>query len=442
MRLFLPHDLLRHRFKRWSAGLCVALSLAIASGCGKDQGYSGPPLAEQLDANDAPTSPPGAPRDPTAAPAQASHAEQASAVAQAFSDKPILPDQFRRGDIQFSAGGFVKRPPLAPPPRSEPAAPAGPYLAQPAPRPTQPFAGRTELASFDHSPFPFNGSRPNADGPFFSVREQGRLGHRTSSGRVYWAHESYNERRSLLHVPEGFDPDRPSVLVLFFHGHRARLERDIRDRYLIADQITASGMNAVVVAPQFAVEANDSSIGRFWDAGFMKLYLDEAAQKLARMMGRSDKRPAFERMPIVVVGYSGGFEPAGQALTNSGVRERIRGVVLLDAAYGRFDAFAQWMQTTPQGFFVSAYTSSTARGNRHLMEAAIEAGQSPRTQMPSQLKPGARIFLSVPVSHESYVTQAWAPYPLADLLRRLPDLPQRKNAEPQATSSVPTRARN
>jgi hypothetical protein len=243
-------------------------------------------------------------------------------------------------------------------------------------------------------------------------------------------------------VPEGFDPDKPSVLVLFFHGHRARLERDIRDRYLVAEQITASGMNAVIVAPQFAVEANDSSIGRFWEPGFMKLYLDEAAQKLARMMGRPEKRNAFERMPVIVIGYSGGFEPTGHALKNSGIRDRIRGVVLLDAAYGQFGAFAQWMRAAPQGFFVSAYTSSTANGNRQLMAAASEAGQSFRTQMPPQLQPGARVFISAPVSHESYVTDAWAHYPISDLLRRLPDLARRKGAEPLVTSSIPARRRD
>jgi hypothetical protein len=62
--------------------------------------------------------------------------------------------------------------------------------------------------------------------------------------------------------------------------------------------------------------------------------------------------------------------------------------------------------------------------------------------MPAQLQPGARIFLSAPVSHESYVTEAWAHYPLADMLRRLPDLPRRKGSEPLVTSSIPQRPRN
>lgn len=438
-RLWLP-DLFRRHLFRWAGACCVALALAAVSGCTRDPGNQEATLGELSDANGEAS--PGAAQASVQDPRQASQLARGSTEAHVFSSVPDLPDQFRREAIQLSPGGFVQRPPIASASTSASASSNRARPAEPVLKFSQPFAGQTELAVFDHSPFPFNGSRPSSDEPFFNVREQGWLGHRTSSGRVYWAHQTYRERRSLLHIPEGFDPDKPSVLVLFFHGHRASLERDVRDRYLVAQQITASGMNAVVVAPHFAIEANDSSIGRFWETGFMRLYLEEAAQKLAQMISRADKRLVFERMPIIIVGYSGGFEAAGQALAHSGIRDRIRGVVLLDAAYGRFDGFSQWMRTTPQGFFLSAYTSSTARGNRLLMAMVSEAGQGLRTQMPAQLLPGARVFISAPVSHENYVTEAWAPYPLADLLRRLPDLPRRKEAAAHFTSSLPNRLQN
>ncbi len=436
MRHSFPPRQSRHRASRWMVGLCVVAGLALLSGCGKDSGDRNTALSDLVEILDK-----GGGEEPAE---ETPVAESPAAGPQVFAASPEYPDQFRRGPIRFDTA-FVQRPPIAPSPTVEPPQPLPPSrarLVDPAPAPSPHFAGRTELASFEHSPFPFEGSRPDWDTPFFNVKEQGRRGHRTASGRVYWAHETYNERRSLLHIPDGFDPDRPAVLVFFFHGHRARLERDIRDRYLVAEQISASGMNAIIIAPQFAVEANDSSIGRFWEPGFMKLYLDEAAQKFARMMGRPEKRSIFEHMPIIVVGYSGGFEPTGHALKNSGIRERIRGVVLLDAAYGQFAAFSQWMRNRPEGFFLSAYTSSTARGNRQLMDAVSEAGQSYRTQMPAQLQPGARIFISAPVSHESYVTDAWAHYPLADMLRRLPDLPRRKGSEALVTSSITQRPRH
>jgi hypothetical protein len=281
------------------------------SGCGKDSGDRNTAILDVIDL-------PGdsglasAEANPAAAAASPANPQASdSEIRELFATTSDYPDQFRRGPVQFGDRQLTNRPPIAgatpqqaqgpfapPPPPSARQQALSPAAPAPSQAPSQKFTGATQLATFENSPFPFSGSRPGFEAPFFNVSEGGRRGHRTGAGRVYWAHETYSERRSLIHVPEGFNPEKPAVLVLFFHGHRARLERDIQKRYLIADQITASGMNAVIVAPQFAIEANDSSIGRFWEPGFMKAYLDEAADKMARMMGRPAARAAFERMPV------------------------------------------------------------------------------------------------------------------------------------------------
>ena len=46
-------------------------------------------------------------------------------------------------------------------------------------------------------------------------------------------------------------------MVVFFHGHGANLAQDVLDRQQVPEQITAAGVNAVLVAPQFAVNAAD-----------------------------------------------------------------------------------------------------------------------------------------------------------------------------------------
>ena len=51
-----------------------------------------------------------------------------------------------------------------------------------------------------------------------------------------------------------FDVRKPGVIVVFFHGNGATLERDVRDRQLVPQQISDSGVNAVLLAPQLAVE--------------------------------------------------------------------------------------------------------------------------------------------------------------------------------------------
>ena len=72
---------------------------------------------------------------------------------------------------------------------------------------------------------------------------------------------------------------------MFFHGNGATLTRDVRNRQQVPRQIVESGLNAVLVAPQFAVDAADSSAGRFWEPGVFAQFLSEAADQLARLHG-------------------------------------------------------------------------------------------------------------------------------------------------------------
>src|SRR6516225_8357099 len=151
----------------------------------------------------------------------------------------------------------------------------------------------TKLVEFDAAPFPYDG------GP-----------------------GSYHDRRVLLHIPKGFDASRPGVMVLFFHGHRATLERDVRDRQQVPAQISASGMNAVLVAPQFAVDAADSSVGRLSEPGAVARFVAEAADKLARLHGDPLTAKTFAKMRIIIVGYSGGFLPTAYSLSIGGLASR------------------------------------------------------------------------------------------------------------------------
>ena len=116
---------------------------------------------------------------------------------------------------------------------------------------------KTSLVDFQTAPFPYHGRLPGSNRPFLSAGEPGHRGHVNFRGRVFWESETFSDNRVLLHVPPGFDPKRPAVIVVYFHGHGANLARDVRDRQQVPAQITAAGINAVLVAPQFAVNAAD-----------------------------------------------------------------------------------------------------------------------------------------------------------------------------------------
>jgi len=283
----------------------------------------------------------------------------------------------------------------------------------------------TTLVSMKSSAFPYFGNNPASDAPFLNIAKGDRRGHRSYSGRVFWQDETYNDSRVLMHVPEHFDVRKPGVIVVFFHGNGATLERDVRDRQLVPKQITDSGANAVLLAPQLAVDAADSSAGKFWQPGGFKRFMAESADHLARATGDPNSARAFANMPIVIVGYSGGFLPTAWSLEVGGLSDRVRGVVLLDAVYGEMDKFASWIESHRSGFFVSAYTSGTARRDRELMSTLRQKGISVAEDMDGPLRPGSVVFVETGdgITHRDYVTRAWTRDPLKDVLVKMSATP-------------------
>ena len=283
----------------------------------------------------------------------------------------------------------------------------------------------TALASFATAPFPYDGTIAGTDKPFINVEENGRRGHKTPFGRLYWEDETYSDNRVLLHIPKGFDVAKPSVMIVYFHGHGATLRRDVLRRQRVPAQITASGVNAVLVAPQLAVDAADSSAGKFWEPGAFKRFVNEAAQRLAKLHGDPRSVRTFASMPIVIVAYSGGYMPAAWCASRGGLGDRVRGVILLDALYGEVDKFASWIERDPSAFFVSTYLGSTEDKNAKLEQVLAARQVAFNTALEPRLEPGSVTIFpgatgsTTKVNHRDLVTHAWVENPVADLLRRL-----------------------
>jgi hypothetical protein len=280
---------------------------------------------------------------------------------------------------------------------------------------------RAKLVEFDSAPFPYAGMVPPTNKPFLDVEENGRRGHRTGSGRIYWEDETYSDRQVLLHLPKGFDARRPSLLIVFFHGHGARLADDVYLRQKVPAQISSSGVNAALVAPQLALNAADSSAGKFWEPGAFARFLGEAAQHLARLHGDPRSVRSFASMPVVIVAYSGGYLATAWSVHHGGIGNRLQGVVLFDALYGEIDAFADWITRQKTAFFVSTYSRYTEGRNIKLQKILAERQIAFTTALEPRLNPGSVAFLPAPkeAHHKDFLTHAWVDAPLQDLLARL-----------------------
>jgi hypothetical protein len=286
---------------------------------------------------------------------------------------------------------------------------------------------KSALVEFRSSPFPYDGMIPEKDVPFLNVNEGGRLGHQAPRGGLYWQDETYSDRRALLYMPAGFDINKPALMVVFFHGNDASLMRDVVERQQVPRQLAEAGLNAVLLAPQFAVDARDSSAGKFWQPGGFARFLDEANGHFAKLFGDERKKSAFARIPVVLVAYSGGYHPAAYALKLGGAGERIRGVVLLDALYGEGDKFADWITARhSHAFFISAYSDSSRAGNGELMDLLAAKHIKFETAKPAKLGRTGVTFLDAGpgIVHVDFLSHAWADRPLQWVLARISGFPR------------------
>ena len=311
----------------------------------------------------------------------------------------------------------------APKPAAKPAPVHAAKPAAPAPPPGLKEA-KTQLVAFDASPFPYRGFIPDTTKPFLDARDGKRRGHTTGRGDVYWEEATYSDRRSLLYLPQGFDPSRPVMILLFLHGQGAALERDVVLRQAVPRQVDESGKNIALVAPQLAVDALDSSAGNFWRGGHFAKYLDEAAERLMRLYGNRSAGRGFNLAPVTIAAYSGGYLSAAYALERGGANHRVNGLILLDALYGEEPKFAAWFAARRrQAFLLSAFTDSTKDENATLQGLLTKRRISFVRTVPKALTPGTACFLGPTGGldmHGDFVTRAWQPDPLKQALTMIP----------------------
>jgi hypothetical protein len=314
----------------------------------------------------------------------------------------------------------------------------GPVMSAPAPkRELGPLpSSKTALVPFEISPFPYRGDVPEKNRPFIDVMDGGRLGHNSARGGIYWEDQTYSDRRVLLHIPRGFDPRRPALMIVFFHGNEATLTRDVRNRQEVPRQVSESGLNAVLVAPQFAVNALDSSPGRFWEPGVFAQFVNEAGERLTQLHGDERTRGVFHGAPVVIAAYSGGYSPTAFILQSGRIDDRLRGVVLLDALYSEHDKFVNWLVKRPPAFFVSAFGKAARDDNATLQRMLTERGVRFQTTLPASLALGSVAFIAAndEVKHNDFMTESWVNDPLRVVLRRIDGFARTGGAP---TGSVP-----
>jgi hypothetical protein len=175
--------------------------------------------------------------------------------------------------------------------------------------------GTTLSLSLDHAPFPAAGA-----------------GYRDDTVHVFVpAHFRFREREGV-------------ATLVHFHGHNTTAERAMAAHEL-REQLADSKQNALLVVPQLAVLAADSSCGKLESPGALARLLEEAVSLAAReghaTLGDT-AFPASARLGTVCISaHSGGYHAAACCLRGGGLD--VRETYLFDALYAETDAFRDWV---------------------------------------------------------------------------------------------------
>lgn len=208
--------------------------------------------------------------------------------------------------------------------------------------------GATFVVPFKTAPYP-HASRAN--------------GH-DYQGKHYDEATHYANSNAAIYIPPGWHPRDGAVdCIVHFYGWNHDIASTFAT-YRLREQLDASKRNAILIVPEGPTDAPDSGDG--------KLELDEGG--FARFMSdvltwlqRNGHSPVNRAGRIVLTAHSGGYGGAGGVLTRGGMNDAIGDVILFDAAYAYYDAFAQWATGAPQRRLLSLFTDDTSTGNAVLM---------------------------------------------------------------------------
>ncbi|MEW6265944.1 MAG: hypothetical protein AB1641_22960 [Thermodesulfobacteriota bacterium] len=279
----------------------------------------------------------------------------------------------------------------------------------------------TFIARLDHAPFPYTGKVGDTDHDFFDYVDPatGERFHTGRNGERFSETACYGDSSVLFHLPNGFSAARPLIYVVFFHGILTEVNEFVRDFYLV-DQVENSGRNAILIVPQLAKHATDTSPGKFFQRKAFRRFMDEVSQVLAARLGRRHLKK-LNQAPVILAAFSGGYKATALVLDRGGLDARLKGVMLLDALYDDVDRFEKWwLKNNRRTFLLNIFGAGSCEENSRLLaDGLVRRGFRPSPEWPRQVDKRGLYFIRSNNEHLQIPLLGPPERPLEKLLRNL-----------------------
>lgn len=234
---------------------------------------------------------------------------------------------------------------------------------------------------------------------------------------------------AIVVVPSRWRPPTRPSLVVFLHGWQGcsavlagsgQVACKPGDRpqrgWGLAAQHAGSDSVAWLIVPQLAWRARDGQPGRFADAGFVRLWLNEVLHHEA--LPNTDSSVTTSSS-LTLVAHSAGFESAAAWLRDESIAASVQQVVLLDALYAQEDAFADWLVgAAPRGgrllSVVCGHGETWRRSERLAQQVAARLGRPPATwttldQLHTVFRSQPLSLVSTRIAHGVLPRRLWRP---------------------------------
>ncbi|HSO35953.1 MAG TPA: hypothetical protein VLT33_25675 [Labilithrix sp.] len=192
----------------------------------------------------------------------------------------------------------------------------------------------------------------------------------------------YADPTVLVFIPHHHRVGRDATVstVVHFHGHNTTAERSMAAHQL-REQLFESKQNAILVVPQLAVMAPDSSAGKLEaQGGFARMLADALrtsnVASVRAAAGPAALHPDAEIGRVCVSAHSGGYHAAACALRAGGVP--VHEAYLFDALYADADVFREWViaghgkPMAARHKLVSYFTAGRTEANTRALFAELE----------------------------------------------------------------------
>jgi hypothetical protein len=233
------------------------------------------------------------------------------------------------------------------------------WSAEPAAPDLSPY-GRLIVTNFATAPFP----HPS--------RAHGHL----YDGTNYDTATHYSDSTVAIFIPNGFRATPAVDFVIHFHGWRNTVAGTLQ-QFQLAEQLTASHRNAILIVPEGPHDAPDSAGGKLEDSRGFAHFMAEALTVLKQNNVISNEATFGQ---IILSGHSGGYRVMAGILDRGGLTDHIREVWLFDALYANSDSFLTWAAASPHRL-LDIYTDhgGTLENSQALIATLRQRGQTSQT---------------------------------------------------------------